>query len=167
MNRLPFLLLAAILSLITGCKSPDTTTEEGLGISVFEAIKKQDTDALYALVLKESDRDRLLKGFNARTHKHRQNARGYMDYKIAAWAHYKHLLIPEIRREGQQQGVSWNTVTYDSIVSRTRTIEGITRSDITVYFHPTRDGIIGRLVLDDCLKTERGWVLFDDVSLQF
>lgn len=167
MKYLPLFLIAGIFSLAAGCAGSDTTTEKGLGKCVFEAVKNQDTEELYSYVLKASDRDYLLKKLTVSTEKHRLNARGYMDYKIAAWARYKDALIPDLRQSGQKQGIDWNTITYDSIVSKTHFSEGTYKSDITVYMHPTQDGTICRLVLDDCLKTERGWVLFDDVTLQF
>jgi len=68
----------------------------------------------------------------------------------------------KIRVRGRRAGIDWNEAEYQTITSKTKERDNIESGDIYIIF--SFKGVNYRIKLDDCIKTNRGWLMSDDPS---
>lgn len=161
---LPIILGWLLLPGLFACRQKtEYTSPEQLGRDVFQAVCTNDLVLLQKHIVTKKDRDNILDSavvYNANL----EDVKNAIDSKISGWKQHDRQVLNDLREEGKQKGIIWEQARLGSVDYTI--ISGNGRGKTDIYVHFTAGSAAAILRLDDCLLTQRGWIIYDDITLQ-
>lgn len=143
---------------VISCNSQQTfTTPEVLGETIFNAIKNNEVATFRKHLINKKDLA-YIKSLRPED----KEVENVINYKIDGWKKFDQMVIDQIRENGTKAGILWDNTKFDHVEYKIIDKEEPHKTDIYVFF--TYENNIHQIKLDDCLKMNRGWVMFDDVT---
>jgi hypothetical protein len=149
-------ILLLLFPLFLACSSQ--VTDEELAHKVFAAVKNDNAQALLECVVKREDIT-YVDDHAGPSERLKNRMKIKMSRETVFWeVRYKERLN---HTRKLAKDVDWESAEFDKVENKSRMKNGLELSDILVYFHDKNQK--WTMELDDCIKTDRGWVMMDDI----
>ena len=154
-----YIFLALFSAIGVSCTQPFTADD--LGKNVFESLKNNDADALMKCIVNEDDVS-YFENNGSLSAKDKSRLVRKVTFHASKWKNNYTSAFNKIISSPYYNAIDWPTAVYDKTENDFNLRGGVEQSDMHVIFHD-KNGI-HVVVLDDCIKTNRGWVLMDEVQ---
>lgn len=165
--------LILVIFLFSSCSGP--RTQEELGKEVLQAYIDDNHRALKQLYVKQMDIENLI-AESSMPEGMKRNAKQDLRAKTAFFKLINKLVFNSSRFRAYENGVNWQDVQFIKVTASETDYSffnfsasfmkeyGIQVADIDVEFESAGETFI--LHLDDCIETQRGWCLTEDVRFR-
>jgi hypothetical protein len=136
-----------------------SSTPEEMGEVLFNAIKKEDAATVRTYFATETDMEERLTKSNLSEKKKKKKKK-----KLKKQIESLNDNIAKSLAKIKEEKINWETTTFDWVDYKNFQKDSVTGADIYIVF--SEDKKQYEIKLKDCYPTNRGWVLFDEISFK-
>ena len=136
-----------------------SSTPEEMGETLFNAIKKEDAATIRTYFASETDIEEWLTK-SSLSDKNRKKKKKKLQKKVESLNDNIAKSLAKI----QEEDIDWAATSFDWIDYKNFQKDSVTGADIYIVF--SEDKKQYEIKLKDCYPTNRGWVLFDEISFK-
>jgi len=138
--------------------SVENSTLEELGASIILALKENDSTMLSDLVPVREDVEQIVSIYTG-SEEDKKGILAGADENTKKIAANTNKAFSEIRAKGDKAGIKWEEVVFSNSEYSTKKENNIETADLKISF--TYKDMKYKVRIAECIKTERGWLIFD------
>lgn len=138
--------------------SPANSTLEELGASFVLAVKKRDPNTISEFLPTKEDIENILLTYEG-TEKEKKGILAKSEENTKAIISNTFKSIDEIINKGKEAGINWDETIFAGIEQKTQTENKTESANVIIKIN--YKNIIYKIRISECIKTARGWLIFD------
>ncbi len=138
--------------------SPANSTLEELGASFVLAVKKSDPNTILEFLPTKEDVENILLSFGG-TEKEKKGILAKSEENTKTIKENTFKSVVEIFNKGKEAGINWEETSFSGIEQKTETENKTETANVIIKIN--YKNIIYKIRISECIKTTKGWLIFD------
>ena len=143
--------------------TPTNATLENLSTSLINALKENHYSIIEDMLPLKEDVENIVADYEG-TQKEKEEILAGADENVKKISENTRIAFDDILKKGTEAGIIWTEVTFSNAEYATKKENNIEIAVVTIIFeHKTA---IHKIKIEECIKTKKGWLIFDKPKWQ-